>query len=116
MTFNREKFKETMKDSTLGNYIDWEYVHAHEDPDDADDLREKLETMIREYEVIYYHKAMKYLSENDPSLRESLEIAREYGFDVKNLNSETLATIHLQDAHMQELGRLDLDDFFSEGE
>lgn len=44
-------------------------------------------------EVIYYSNAIKYLQENDPSLNESLEIAAEYGYDLKNLNSEILASL-----------------------
>lgn len=44
-------------------------------------------------EIIYYSKAIEYLSKNDPSLRESLEIAQEYGFQLENLNSETLASL-----------------------
>lgn len=45
-------------------------------------------------EIIYYSKAMEYLIENDISLRDSLEIASEYGYDLENLNSETLASLH----------------------
>ena len=44
-------------------------------------------------EIIYYSKAIEYLSENDPSLKESLEIAQEFGFELKNLTSETLASL-----------------------
>ena len=44
-------------------------------------------------EVIYYSNAIKYLQENDPSLNESLEIAAEYGYETKNLNSEILASL-----------------------
>ena len=44
-------------------------------------------------EIIYYSKAIEYLSENDPSLKESLGIASDYGFELKNLNSETLASL-----------------------
>ena len=44
-------------------------------------------------DIIYYSKAIKYLSENDPSLKESLGIASDYGFELKNLNSETLASL-----------------------
>ena len=47
-------------------------------------------------EIIYYYKAIKYLSENDASLNESLELAFDMGFSLENLNSETLATIHYQ--------------------
>ena len=49
-------------------------------------------------EIIYYSKAMDYLIENDPSLRESMAIANEYGSDIERINSEYLATIHYQDA------------------
>jgi hypothetical protein len=48
---------------------------------------------ITDEEVIYYGVAMEYLKENDPSLRESLDIAMEYGFDGNNLSSETLASL-----------------------
>ena len=44
-------------------------------------------------EIIYYSNAIKYLSENDPSLNESLEIATEYGYETQNLNSEILASL-----------------------
>ena len=46
--------------------------------------------------VIYYHRAMIYLSENDASLSESLEIADELGYTVKDINSELLATLLMQ--------------------
>jgi hypothetical protein len=44
-------------------------------------------------EIIYYSRAIEYLQENDPSLRNSLEIASEYGYEVSNLNSEILASL-----------------------
>ena len=44
-------------------------------------------------EIIYYSNAIEYLSKNDPSLKESLEIASIYGFELNNLNSETLASL-----------------------
>ena len=44
-------------------------------------------------EIINYANAIEYLAENDPSLNESLEIASEYGYEVKNLNSEILASL-----------------------
>ncbi len=45
-------------------------------------------------EVIYYHKAMNYLTEYDYSLCESIEIATEYGYILENINSELLASLH----------------------
>ena len=56
--------------------------------------------LLRDYSafnivIIYYHKAMKYLQENDPSLTESLNIANELGYFINssNLNSELLASL-----------------------
>lgn len=44
-------------------------------------------------EIVYYSRAIEYLSENDPSLNESLEIAFEYGYNLNNINSEILASL-----------------------
>ncbi len=44
-------------------------------------------------DIIYYSKAIEYLQNNDPSLRESLEIAADFGYEVKSLNSEVLASL-----------------------
>jgi hypothetical protein len=44
-------------------------------------------------EIIYYSRAMEYLTENDTSLKESLEIADEMGFSPRDLSSETLASL-----------------------
>ena len=45
------------------------------------------------FDVIYYSNAIDYLSENDPSLNESLGLAHEMGFTLDNLNSEVLASL-----------------------
>jgi hypothetical protein len=52
-----------------------------------------LDNNAFEQEVIYYSNAMEYLTENDNSLRESLEIADDLGFRPNNLNSEVLASL-----------------------
>ena len=44
-------------------------------------------------EVIYYSNAIEYLSNNDPSLQESCQLAGEMGFQAENLNSELLASL-----------------------
>lgn len=44
-------------------------------------------------DIIYYSKAIKYLAENDASLNDCLAIADEYGYELKNLNSEILASL-----------------------
>ena len=49
-----------------------------------------------EHEIIYYHKALDYLMENDASLAESLGLAYEHCIELKDTNSEMLATLHYQ--------------------
>ena len=62
---------------------------------DASDLyTEHVEEAINYgSEIIYYSRAMEFLQENDPSLRESLEIASEFGYSLEDLNSEKLASL-----------------------
>jgi len=65
-------------------------------------------------EIIYYSAAIKYLQENDTSLRESLGIASEYGYEVKNLNSEILASLLASQNCRNEFYELkdEIDNFF----
>tara|TARA_Y100000031_G_scaffold41933_1_gene48267 strand:+ start:686 stop:961 length:276 start_codon:yes stop_codon:yes gene_type:complete len=60
-----------------------------------------------ETEIIYYNRAMEYLSEHDWSLTESAEIASDLGFELKNINSEMLATIHLQDGLINSIRKIE---------
>ena len=90
-TFFAELDKVIDLNDNLINYIDIESI-------DAESAFNSIYEMIDENdgfncEVIYYSNAMKYLQENDPSLNESLEIASEYGYELKNLNSEILASL-----------------------
>lgn len=62
---------------------------------DSNDLYEIIENNDGfNIDIIYYSKAMKYLSENDTSLSESVEIASDMGYSTENLNSELLASLH----------------------
>jgi hypothetical protein len=88
---------------------------------ELDDLNELIwDTTILQEEFIYYYDAMKYLTENDPSLTESFEIASEYSFDPKNLNSCILAGLlasRQNEDDWHNLAReLDEEDFDDEGE
>jgi hypothetical protein len=66
-----------------------------EDINDSDDLLELIEDNNGfDIDIIYYSKAIKYLAENDASLMNSIEIAVDMGFDLENINSETLASLH----------------------
>lgn len=48
-------------------------------------------------EIIYYANAIEFLRENDPSLRNSLVIASDLGYDTRSLNSEILASLLLSE-------------------
>lgn len=86
---------EILLDSIDINIIDFINESDLEDIEDAQDLFEELsEQYAFDVEIIYYTKAMDYLRENDTSLTESFEIASELGYEVENLNSETLASLH----------------------
>jgi intracellular sulfur oxidation DsrE/DsrF family protein len=72
--------------------------HVDVDNIDLEDSFQSICSMIEDNqgfdsEIIYYSRAIEYLQENDPSLRNSLEIASEYGYEVSNLNSEILASL-----------------------
>ena len=96
------------------NYLDIESI-------DKNDAFSSIYDMIDEnrgfdIEVIYYSNSIKYLQENDPSLNDSLEIAAELGYEVKNLNSEILASLlksqNVRDEFLD--FRDEINDFFHE--
>lgn len=76
------------------------------------------ETYIHSAEIIYYHNALKFLADEDPSLMESLSLASEMGFTLDALNSETLASLLLQQKLSEEINGLHdvLSDYFEEKE
>lgn len=86
---------EILLDSININIVDFISESDLEDIADAEGLFEELrEQHAFEVDIIYYAKAMDYLRENDISLTESFEIASELDYEVENLNSETLASLH----------------------
>ena len=80
-------------ESSVNDFITWSDQDADELTFEwlTDYLREQ--TGFFEIGVIYYSNAMKYLSEYDASLQCSLEIASDLGFSIRDLNSETLASL-----------------------
>ncbi len=66
-------------------------------------------------EIIYYSNAIEYLSENDPSLRESLELASDMGYTPDNLDSEILASLLASENKRNEFYELEdeINDFFA---
>jgi len=88
---------------------------------DLDELNEVVwDSGVLQEEFIYYHDAIKYLMENDPSLSEAFEIASEHCFDTKNLNSCVLAGLlasRQNEEDWHNLSReLDEEDFDDDGE
>ena len=80
-------------ESSVNDFINWsEYEESELSFEWLIDLLQESNGFFN-IEVIYYSNAIDYLSENDPSLRESLEIAEEYGYKPKDLNSEILASL-----------------------
>ncbi len=68
---------------------DFEYIR------NADDLYEELDSNDAfNIDIIYYNRAIEYLSEHDASLSESMGIAVEHGCSLENINSELLASLH----------------------
>lgn len=57
-------------------------------------LVERLEeNNFFQIDIIYYSNAIEYLKNNDPSLLDSINIALDYGFELKDINSELLASL-----------------------
>lgn len=86
---NYEKIEKLLSD------IDIEVSLKDEAIETFDELREFLEEDQGSFnvEIIYYARAMEYLSENDPSLNESMALAQDMGYEPKDINSELLASI-----------------------
>lgn len=77
-----------------GMDIDFRYHLKDEDFETADDIRDILEDANAfDTEIIYYARAMEFLTQNDTSLCRSLAIAGSMGYKPEDLNSEILASL-----------------------
>ena len=102
--------------NTLSIDIDLAYF-ADEDHTCYEDLESAIEDGDGfNVDIIYYSNAMKYLSENDPSLSESLSIAAGMGFSVESLNSEILASLLASQNAREDFYHLrdEIEEFFNE--
>ena len=99
-----QKFKDLLSDTLFELCDKWcednPFDYLSEDMQEnlheytADQIRDELQDNgFFDVDIIYYNKAILYLMYHDNSLRESLEIARQYGFNTEDLNSELLATL-----------------------
>ena len=84
----------------LGNLQTEININAYVSAEDIDIYNpfESIEEQLNDsggfnIEIIYYQTAIEYLMKNDNSLRQSLELASDFGFNPKNLNSEILASL-----------------------
>lgn len=89
-----EKIKDLFDNTNFLIELDYEYTIFNSKS--LEDLEEDFYQMINEHEMIYYSKCMNFLKEYDNSLCESLIIAEELGYTLKNLTSEILATLLIQ--------------------
>jgi hypothetical protein len=111
------KFRELERKYSLDiETIPFAYYDDLEDAKDFESYFEELEESTYQIECIYYSNSMKYLTEHDTSLNESLEIASEWGYEVEDLNSELLATLLMQRKELEALydAKDDLEDLYDE--
>jgi hypothetical protein len=84
-----KKVKEFLNDLeteiTILDYIDVEDINLNNPFQSIFDQLTDLNAF--NIEIIYYYKAMEYLTQNDHSLSESIEIALEYGYSLQDVNS-----------------------------
>lgn len=87
--------KKSINDLTGRIESDLLYIIEQSDAEDIDELSDEVDEQTNGFnvEIIYYARAMEYLTDNDPSLQDSLEIAKDMGFEVDKLNSELLASL-----------------------
>jgi hypothetical protein len=108
-----ENYLKNLKtDIYILNYVDIEEI-------DLENPFYSIRDMIIEnggfnIEIIYYSEAIKYLKENDPSLKESLEIAIDFGYNIKDINSELLASLLASEVAVIKFKNLknEIEDFF----
>jgi hypothetical protein len=62
---------------------------------------------------VYYDAAIRYLSNNDPSLRNSVELAADLGYNLKDLDSCTLANILCQEEQREDLAEVNFEELFA---
>jgi len=99
--------------------VRWETITGSDDIDENNAF-ETIVQMIDDEDgfgvpFACYEDAMAYLSENDPSLMDSLAIVHRKGFEVNDLDSELLANLLSKEKAKEEFFKLkeQIDDFFA---
>ena len=98
------KAQENALDSLCLNYLEDITYYVEDFDGDEAEFSDYIQERIKEEEVIYYKNAIDFLTEEDQSLMESLEIAKDFGYSIDNINSELLATILKQERMLEEFG------------
>ena len=89
-----EKIEKFFREEVAMNEIDVMYFIDADEVKSFDEVYEAIDNNGGfNVEIIYYTAAMEYLMARDPSLRESIGIAEEYGYTLKNVTSEELASL-----------------------
>ena len=111
-------FEELTEKHRLENNInDFLTDEEREQITEFDELAEILENKDFFYiEVIYYKRAMEILSEYDNSLGNSLQLAKEMGFTIDNINSELLASLLLSEMEREIFYQIEeeINEFFND--
>lgn len=101
----KDKVFAVFKTSSLD--IDYQYFLQNEEFTTFEEIEDILNDQnALDTEIIYYSRAIEFLRENDPSLKNSLEIAAELGYTPENLNSEILATLLASQINREEFAEL----------
>jgi hypothetical protein len=101
----KDKVFAVLKKSSLD--IDFEYFLQNEEFTTFEEIEDIFNNQNAfDTEIIYYSRAIEFLRENDPSLRNSLEIAEELGYSPGNLSSEILASLLSSQINRQEFAEL----------
>lgn len=116
----KNKIEEFLKTLKIENLFIMDYIDDIENIDlnnPFDSIYNQIEENRGfEVEIIYYSNAIQYLKKNDPSLKESLEIAQDFTCDIKSLSSELLASLHASQKVREEFRELEneISNFFEE--
>ena len=96
------------------NYVDIDNIDFENAFDSIYDMIEDNNGF--DIEIIYYSRAIDYLSKNDPSLKESLNLAHELGYTADSLDSEILASLLITKNIRNEFFQLkdEINEFFKE--
>jgi hypothetical protein len=113
----KEKIKKFLSELETETEIDILDCIDVENVNDYSDIYDQIEENGGfDIDIIYYANAMKYLSEHDISLRESMSLVSSMGLECSNINSEVLASLLASQQAEEDFQELEseIDDFFME--